>query len=95
MLRNFFAKMTHQSKPDLVTALVAGVSEMTACEINLFSSASVRTSDVGGWVTVSASNPELSWCQCYKTFYGCKLRLIAIRKSVCPWQAFPAWSNVF
>jgi hypothetical protein len=28
--------------------------------------------------------------QCCKTFYGRKLRLFIIRKSICPWQAFPA-----
>ncbi len=29
--------------------------------------------------------------QCYKTFYDHKLRIFIISKSVCPWQAFPAW----
>jgi len=28
--------------------------------------------------------------QCYKTFYGRKLRIFVISQSVCPWQAFPA-----
>jgi hypothetical protein len=31
--------------------------------------------------------------QCYTTFFGRKLRLFK-RYSVCPWQAFPAQSNV-
>ncbi len=30
----------------------------------------------------------------YKTFYICKLQLFIISQSVCPWQAFPAQSNV-
>jgi hypothetical protein len=29
----------------------------------------------------------------YKTFYGRNLRIFIISWSVCPWQAFPAWSN--
>ncbi len=33
-------------------------------------------------------------CQCYKTFYGRKLRLFVLSYSVCPWQAFPAKPNV-
>jgi hypothetical protein len=32
--------------------------------------------------------------QCHKTTYGHKLRLFIISKSICPWQAFPAKSNV-
>ncbi len=32
---------------------------------------------------------EPRW-QCYKTFYGRKLRLFIISYSVCPWQTFPA-----
>jgi hypothetical protein len=32
--------------------------------------------------------------QYYKTFCGRKLWLFIINKSVCPWQAFPAQSNV-
>ncbi len=32
--------------------------------------------------------------QCYKTFYGRKLRIFKISWSVCPWQTFPAKSNV-
>jgi hypothetical protein len=32
--------------------------------------------------------------QSYKTFYGCNLRIFVISWSVCPWQAFPAKSNV-
>jgi hypothetical protein len=31
--------------------------------------------------------------QCYKTFYGRNLRIFAMRLSVCPWQAFPDYSN--
>jgi hypothetical protein len=26
-------------------------------------------------------------CDCYKTFYGCKLCLFVISYNVCPWQA--------
>ncbi len=32
--------------------------------------------------------------QCYKTFYVRNLRIFVISQSVCPWQAFPAQSNV-
>jgi hypothetical protein len=32
--------------------------------------------------------------QCYKTFYGRKLRLFIISSSVCSWQAFPDKSYV-
>ncbi len=32
--------------------------------------------------------------QCYKTFYGRKLRLFIISQSVCSWQAFPDKSYV-
>jgi hypothetical protein len=32
--------------------------------------------------------------QCYKTFYGRNLRIFVISYSVCPWQTFPAQSNV-
>ncbi len=28
--------------------------------------------------------------QCYKTFYGRKLRIFKISLHICPWQAFPA-----
>jgi hypothetical protein len=31
--------------------------------------------------------------KCYKTFYGRNLRILAISKSVFPWQAYPANSN--
>ncbi len=31
-------------------------------------------------------------CQCYKTFYGRKLRLFIKSQSVCPWQVFLAQS---
>ncbi len=34
------------------------------------------------------------WCQCYNTFYGRNLRMLVISYSVCPWQAFPAYTNV-
>jgi len=30
----------------------------------------------------------------YKTFYGRNLRIFTISSSVCPWQAFPTYSNV-
>ncbi len=30
------------------------------------------------------------WGQCYKSFYGRKLRLFIISQSICHWQAFPA-----
>ncbi len=30
----------------------------------------------------------------YKTFYGRNLQIFVISWSACPWQAFPAWSNV-
>ncbi len=33
---------------------------------------------------------QLSWDQCYKTFYGHILRIFIISLSFCPWQAFPA-----
>ncbi len=33
--------------------------------------------------------------QCYKTFFGRKLRLFVISQSICPWHAFPAQSNVW
>jgi hypothetical protein len=32
--------------------------------------------------------------QCYKTFYGRNLSISVTSYSVCPWQAFPAKSNV-
>ncbi len=35
-----------------------------------------------------------TWAQCYKTFYCCNLRIFVISQSGCPWQAFPALSNV-
>jgi hypothetical protein len=31
----------------------------------------------------------------YKTYYGRHLRIFVINQSVCPWQAFPAKSNVY
>ncbi len=31
--------------------------------------------------------------QCYKTFYGCNLRIFLISHSVCPWQAFESYSS--
>jgi len=34
----------------------------------------------------------LTWGQSYKTFHSCNLQIFEI--SVCPWQAFPAKSNV-
>ncbi len=30
----------------------------------------------------------------YKTFYGRNLRIFVISYIVCPWQAFPVYSNV-
>jgi hypothetical protein len=30
------------------------------------------------------------WALYYKSFYGRKLRIFVISKSVCPWQTFPA-----
>ncbi len=33
-------------------------------------------------------------CQSNKTFYGCNLQIFVISYSVCPWQVFPAQSNV-
>jgi hypothetical protein len=35
---------------------------------------------------------EMLRCQCYKTFYGRKLRIFFVSWSICPWQAFPASS---
>ncbi len=35
-----------------------------------------------------------AWGLYYKTYYGRNLRIFVISLSVCPWQAFPAWSNV-
>ncbi len=35
-----------------------------------------------------------NWDQCYKTFYVRNLQVFLISQSVCPWQAFPAQSNV-
>ncbi len=32
--------------------------------------------------------------QCYKTFFARNLYIFVISQSVCPWQAFPAQSNV-
>ncbi len=32
--------------------------------------------------------------QCYKTFYNCNLPMFVISQSVCPWQAFLAYSIV-
>ncbi len=34
------------------------------------------------------------WCQSYMIFYFRNLRMFAISWSVCPWQAFPAQSNI-
>ncbi len=46
-------------------------------------------------VTITAVKCILqAWGQCYKTFYGRKLRLFIISYSVCPWKALPAQSNV-
>jgi hypothetical protein len=36
-----------------------------------------------------------SRAQYYKKIYGRKSRLFIISQSVCPWQAFPAYSNFF
>ncbi len=41
--------------------------------------------------TSFGSNPGAN---CYKTFYGCRLRIFVISQSICPWQAFPAQFNV-
>jgi hypothetical protein len=38
--------------------------------------------------------PNLTWCQCYTTFYGRKLRLFIISGSVSLWQAFLAYHRV-
>jgi len=35
------------------------------------------------------SKSVLSWCQCYKTFYGRKLGFLVISWSAHPLQAFP------
>ncbi len=35
-----------------------------------------------------------SWGQCYKTFCVRNLPRLVICQSVCPWQAFPAYSNL-
>jgi hypothetical protein len=34
------------------------------------------------------------WGQCYKMFHVRNLRIFIISYGVCPWQAFPALSNV-
>jgi hypothetical protein len=40
-----------------------------------------------GWI----SGNDMALCgQCYKKFYGRKLRLFLISYNVCRWQAFPA-----
>jgi len=36
----------------------------------------------------------LSWGLDHKTYYGLNLRSSIISLSVCPWQAFPAWTRV-
>ncbi len=36
----------------------------------------------------------LTWCRCYKTFYGRNFRISTISQSVCSWHAYPAYSNV-
>jgi hypothetical protein len=33
----------------------------------------------------------MTWCQFYKTFFFIPLDLDSQSKSVCPWQAFPAY----
>jgi hypothetical protein len=33
------------------------------------------------------------WGLCYKTFYVRNLRVFVVSKSVCPLQAFQAWSD--
>jgi hypothetical protein len=47
--------------------------------------------------TAPAASPTSScrptWAQCYKTFYGRISRMFVISWSVCPWQAFPEYSN--
>ncbi len=35
-----------------------------------------------------------TWGQYYKSYNGRNLRIFVISQIVCPWQAFPAWSNV-
>jgi len=50
---------------------------------------------IGSGIFVSPSGVlKNTGCQSYKTFYGRNLRMFAIIQSVCPWQAFPAWSNI-
>ncbi len=44
--------------------------------------------------TFTGSGILTNWGRCQKTFYGRKLRLFIISQSICPWQAFPAQSNV-
>ncbi len=39
-------------------------------------------------------NSPSAWCLRNITFYDGKLRIFVISQSVCPWQAFPAQSNV-
>jgi hypothetical protein len=39
-------------------------------------------------------NKNVTRAQCYKTFYVRALRIFVLSYSVCPWEAFPALSNV-
>ncbi len=44
-----------------------------------------------GALLITEGATEKVFCgQCYKTFYGRKLRLFIISWSVCPWKAFAA-----
>jgi hypothetical protein len=47
-----------------------------------------ETIEVIGWG--DGSLPGLTLSQCYKTFYGCSLRILVISEGFCPLQAFPA-----
>jgi hypothetical protein len=44
--------------------------------------------------TIPSRRLSTSRCQCYKSFFLCKLGTSRISESVCPWQAFPPYSNV-
>ncbi len=59
--------------------------------------------DLSRWLLAQTTQGEIQavktafkkiWGQYYKTFCGRKLRLFIMSYILCPWQAFPTWSNV-
>jgi hypothetical protein len=66
--------------------------EDTCSLILKFLSLSNRLDHFPGPNVIKLFSSVTSWAQCYKTFYGCNLWIFIISKSICPSQAFPAYS---